>query len=222
LCLAAPVHAAGDSESWAYPHRCAGAWTRIRPTIVNDTQAAFAAWAVEKGFQLPTFQPGDVVIQSRCSKDTLLQHPEHGPAAFSFYSSISPAARSISVVADLVGRDPLCARIHDAQLAWLRRKAPAANVSLVGGGIHQAFSRLLLAPVLYKDAQSSFGLWAALANRGEVWSLPLLSAYTNNTQPALGKGWHWSEAPVLYPHVAAAAGITLQRPDAIIEWLETH
>lgn len=63
---------------------------------------------------------------------------------------------------------------------------------------------------------------AALANKGQVWSVPLLSMYTNNTQPDLGPSWHWADSPVLYPHVAAEQGITLDQPEAIINWLATH
>ena len=33
--------------------------------------------------------------------------------------------------------------------------------------------RMLLAPTLFRDSQSSFGLWAAMANPGQVHSVPL-------------------------------------------------
>lgn len=213
-----------DEESWAYAHRCAGAWTWIRPTIIHDTHAAFAAWAARATrFTPPAFQPGDVVIQSRCSNDTVLVHPEYGPVGFSFYANIPPAATRITVVADQHHRAPLCALLHDAQLAWLRARFPDAAVTLTGSrDPHLDFARLLLAPILFKDAQSSFGLWAALANRGEVWSVPLLPTYTNTTEPDLGPHWHWVDVPVLYPHVAAAAGITLDQPDAILQWLRDN
>lgn len=218
-----PTHArAGDVESWAYAHRCLGAWTWIRPTIINDTQAAFAAWASDKGFTLPQFQPGDVVIQSRCSPDTILRHPEYGPVAFSYYSHISASATTIIIVTDLNERTQLCADIHAAQVRWLQERYPSAQVRVEGGSMHQDFAKLLLAPALFRDAQSSFGLWAALANRGEVWSVPLLHTYTNTTQPNLGASWHWLDAPVLYPHVAQEQGITLDKPQDIIKWLETH
>ncbi len=63
---------------------------------------------------------------------------------------------------------------------------------------------------------------AALANRGQVWSVPLLSTFTNNTKPDLGPTWHWADAPVLYPDVAAEQGITLDKPEAIINWLASN
>lgn len=189
---------------------------------MNDTQAAFAAWATERKLQLPQFHPGAVVIQSRCSPDTILKHAEYGPVAFSFYSSISSTATSIVVVTELRKRSQLCADIHASLVKWLKAKFPTADVQVSGGSLHQDFAKLLLAPVLYKDAQSSFGLWAAVANRGEVWSVPLLSVFTNNTQPDLGPKWHWVDAPVLYPHVAAAQNVTLDKPDGIVKWLETN
>lgn len=213
---------AGDAESWAYAHRCAGAWTWIRPTIISDTQQAFAAWAAEEGFKMPQFAAGDVVIQSRCSPDTVLQHPEYGPVAFSFFKHISSSTTAVRIVTDLKDRAPLCAAIHEAQIKWLKAQYPRANVTIQGDTMHQDFAQLLLAPVLFKDAQSSFGLWAAVANKGEVWSVPLLDKFTNTTKPDLGPQWHWSDTPVLYPHVAAAAGIEVNDTAGIIKWLESH
>lgn len=77
----------------------------------------------------------------------------------SFYSSISSSARNIIIVTDLKSRSQLCADIHAAQVKWLQAKYPVATVRVEGGSMHEDFARLLLAPVLYKDAQSSFGLW---------------------------------------------------------------
>lgn len=142
--------------------------------------------------------------------------------AFSFYRTISQSAKNIIIVTNLAARTSLCAQIHTAQLRWLRRSFPAADVRLEGGSMHQDFAKLLLAPVLFKDAQSSFGLWAALANRGQVWSVPLLKNFTSTTHPDLGPSWHWSDSPVLYPHVAEAQGISLDKPGNIIKWLESN
>lgn len=162
------------------------------------------------------------MIQSRCSPDTILRHPEYGPVAFSFYKHISNDARRILIVTDLRDRTQLCADIHAAQVRWLKAQFPAADVLVEGGNVHQDFAKLLLAPVLFKDAQSSFGLWAALANKGEVWSVPFLRAYTNNTHPDLGASWHWSDTPVLYPHIATQQGLSLNTSQGIIHWLETN
>jgi hypothetical protein len=77
----------------------------------------------------------------------------------SFYSSISSQSKNIIIVTDLKRRSQLCADIHAAQVKWLQAKYPAAAVRVEGGSMHDDFAQLLLAPVLYKDAQSSFGLW---------------------------------------------------------------
>jgi hypothetical protein len=53
--------------------------------------------------------------------------------------------------------------------------------------------------------------------------VPLLKEYADgNPTPDLGPGWHWADAPVLYPAVAAAAGLTPDNAEGIIQWLETH
>lgn len=213
---------AGDSDSWEYAHRCTGAWHLIRPTIINDTHAAVTAWAQATKFTLPNFKPGDTVIQSRCSKDTLLVHDEFGPVAFSYYSSIQPTTQNIYIVRDPRVKVPTCAAIHEALVQWLKARHPKANIQVTGGSLERDFMQLLFAPVLFKDAQSSFGLWAGLANKGEVWSVPLLARYTKNHKPDLGSRWHWVDAPVLYPGVAQAANISKHDTAALIRWLEAH
>jgi hypothetical protein len=214
---------AGDSDSWLYAHRCHGAWLQIRPTIIADTHAAVQRWLASSKQQQPSFNPGDVVIQSRCSEDTLLSHPEFGPVGFSFYSSINATAtQAIHIVAEPGTQLPACAAIRAAKLKHLAARYPNAKVQVVGSTREEDFLRLLFAPLLFKDAQSSFGLWAAVANRGQVFSVPMLPMYTNNTTSDLGSDWHWVRAPVLYPDVAEAAGITKGDSEAIIKWLQEH
>eukprot|EP00882_Tetradesmus_deserticola_P011111 GHRQ01011748.1.p1 GENE.GHRQ01011748.1~~GHRQ01011748.1.p1 ORF type:complete len:342 (+),score=112.74 GHRQ01011748.1:47-1072(+) len=212
-----------DSDSWMHAHRCHGAWLQIRPTIINDTHAAVQSWLQARNQQQPAFNPGDVVIQSRCSEDTLLSHEEFGPAGFSFYRSINvTATQAIYIVAEPGKQLPACAAIRAAKLNHLAVLYPNSEVQMVGGSLEEDFLRLMFAPVLYKDAQSSFGLWAGLANRGQVFSVPMLPLFTNNTTPDLGRDWHWVHAPVLYPSVAASAGITINNTEAIISWLQEH
>lgn len=213
---------AGDSDSWEYAHRCSGAWQLIRPTIINDTHAAVQAWAAASNYTLPSFTPGDTVIQSRCSRETLLVHDEFGPVAFSYYSNIKTGAKNIFIVTDPRVKYRACVDIHAAQVKWLKQKFPSSNVKVIGGSLEHDFLRLMLAPVLFKDAQSSFGLWAGMANKGEVWSVPLLTRFTNNPSPDFGNRWHWSDAPVLYPEVARAANISRHDVKAIIDWLTSH
>jgi hypothetical protein len=212
-----------DSDSYEYAHRCIGAWTYIRPLIQQDTLAAFADWAKAEGHSLPKFDPQDIAIQIRCAKDTILEHPEYGPVAFSFYKHIKPTTSTIYLVTDKAVTYPVCLRLLDALHSFLGTLYPSIPIKFVGGTREEDFARLLLAPTLFKDSQSSFGLWAGLANEGEVYSVPMLPDFTHNqTTPDLGASWHWVDAPVLYPAVAAAAGLTADDHAGIIQWLVSH
>ena len=111
--------------------------------------------------------------------------------------------------------------------------------------------RMLLAPTLFRDSQSSFGLWAAMANPGEVHSVPLRIPDGRGDQrqsggqiarppteaeglpnpapridpaatPDLGPDWVWSAAPVLYPSVAEGLGLSRDDPEGLLSWLERH
>lgn len=105
----------------------------------------------------------------------------------------------------------------------LQKIRPCANVTVVSDTVAHDFARMLYAPNLFKDASSSFGLWAAVASKGRVWSTPLLSDYSgHNPSPYLGLQWQWSSAPVLYPKVAERLGLTLGNVDGIIKWLESN
>lgn len=221
VCFVNPF--AGDAGSWEFTHRCAGAWPFIRSTITKDTQAAFQQWAADSNVSLPAYEPNDVVIQSRCAPDTVLSHGEYGPVAFSFYANIPPDTKRVFIVTELKTRTSLCAQLHHAQQAHLQRLLPDANVSVIGGAPAEDFARLLFAPILYKDASSSFGLWAAVANTGVVHSTPLLSWYSShNLTPFMGLNWHWSEAPALYPSVANRLNLTADNPERIIQWLQLN
>lgn len=171
---------------------------------------------------MPRFEAGDTVIQSRCNRDTLLLHDEFGPVGFSYYSSIKPTARHIYIVRDPQVKLRTCAAIHAALVKWLQARYTNSTVQLIGGSLEHDFMQLLFAPVFYKDAQSSFGLWAGLANKGEVWSVPLLAKFNKNRKPDLGRHFHWVDSPVLYPEVAKAANISVYDTAAIIRWLESH
>eukprot|EP00877_Chromochloris_zofingiensis_P015247 jgi/Chrzof1/9977/Cz04g22180.t1 len=212
-----------QKHDWEFAHKCVGAWTEIRPVIQQETQAAFARWANTTGFAIPAFQPSDVVIQVRCAKDTVLEHGEYGPVGFSYYNNIPDSTTTVYVVADPGIQHTVCSKIYQAQVEYLQKRYPSAKVLFVGGSIEEDFARMLYAPTLFKDSQSSFGLWAGVANSGQVFSVPLLTTSVNNhTTPDMGPAWHWVDAPVLYPHVASQQGITIDQHDKIIVWLQTH
>jgi hypothetical protein len=215
-------HCAG-AASWRFPHRCEGAWQQIRPTIITETHAAVLKWMGDNNHTEPEFLPGDVVIQSRCSIETLIHHHEFGPMGFSFYNTINAAdTKTIYIIANRGNLIPACTAIRAAMLQHFHERYPAATIHLVSGSPEEDFFRMLFAPVFYRDSQSSFGLWAAVANKGLVHSAPMLRLYTDNVTPDLGDSWHWDHVPVLYPAVAAAAGIRKDDTSAIVKWLREH
>lgn len=70
-----------------------------------------------------------------------------------------------------------------------------------------------MAPTVFRDSQSSFGLWAVLANYGTVHATPLmdiLQLKCVSSTPDMGWDWVWSRAPVMYPHVAFQMNITIK------------
>ena len=84
---------------------------------------------------------------------------------------------------------------------------------------------MLLAPTFFRDSQSSFGLWAGMANNGNVHAIPLLASKQQGgvtTTPDLGLDWVWSTAPVLYPDVAKNLNLTLGDHEGLLEWLENN
>lgn len=64
--------------------------------------------------------------------------------------------------------DTVCQQINEARRQHLADKYPGAEVVVVGSNRLEDFVRLLRAPVLFRDSQSSFGLWAGVANKGKV------------------------------------------------------
>lgn len=136
---------------------------------------------------------------------------------------IPATTKTIYIVTELHSRARVCAVLHQAQLDHLRAKFPSANVTVIGGTPVEDFARLLYAPILFKDASSSFGLWAAMANKGTVYSTPMLWWHSkHNPSPFLGSNWFWVNSHVLYPGVASRLGLTADQPEAIIQWLKTN
>jgi hypothetical protein len=109
--------------------------------------------------------------------------------------------------------------LADLQI-YLQRLRPHANLKLISGSIEEDFTALWKAPLLIKDAQSTFGLWAGFAGKGVVYAVPMLSHLVLNTTPDLGAGWKWRDCPTLDPTVAKTANISAGA--AIISWLRDH
>ena len=80
-----------------------------------------------------------------------------------------------------------------------------------------------MAPTFFRDSQSSFGMWAGMANKGVVHAIPLLAWRQQpgvTTTPDLGPDWHWSTSPALYPNVAKTHNLTLEDHEGLFAWLE--
>ncbi|GAX75545.1 hypothetical protein CEUSTIGMA_g2988.t1 [Chlamydomonas eustigma] len=211
---------AGD---WEFSHKCAGAWTTQRALIREDTHAAVQKWTEVTGTKLPVFQPDDVVVQLRCAKDTILSHGEYGPIGFSFYSNLPNPGR-IFIIFSQQNTIEFCALLVDRIKRQLEKNYPTAKVEILKNGtIFEDFFRMLLAPTFMRDSQSSFGLWAAMANRGRVHAVHMLPQLPEVTdKPDLGPDWIWSEAEVLYPPKGKELGLSVERPEDIFKWLESH
>jgi hypothetical protein len=116
--------------------------------------------------------PASLVIRGPCTR--CFRHdpnPRYGPVAFSFYTQNidRAAARRILLVSEPRARqDPLCGRLAEARHAHLEAAFPELEVVDAGAGRGRDWATLLLAPVLFRDSQSSFGLMAGLANKGQV------------------------------------------------------
>ena len=202
-----------------YAHKCF-AWQYIRGEIADLTRAALRMYALVDGaIPIPTFGPLDVVIYIRCSKDTVLDHPEYGPVAFSFYDTIPHSTRRITVVshAESISASPFCTAHNRTLFEHMAHRRPRARLEYSSGGIWEDWAKLVYAPTLYRDP-GSYSLWAALANTGTVHSAPL---YANHPDLVPGgivfDGWSWTNAPVLYPHTVQG-----MRLENALEWLESH
>jgi hypothetical protein len=120
--------------------------------------------------------PKNKTNKARCAHDTVLGHPEYGPVAFSFYTSNIDASmtKRIILVAEPRRHTPICQQIHAARAERLAAAFPAAELVVAGSSRAEDFARLLFAPVLFRDSQSSFGLWAGVASKGQVGALGCL------------------------------------------------
>lgn len=183
-------------------HKC-DAWTHIVPTIQHETRSALLRFAHLNNHTLFDFREHDVVIQQRCAPDTVMSHPEYGPAPLAFYDTMPDKTRRVIVVGDLgtMESSPLCQALNKIMFDYISKRHPSAELIFSSGSIFEDFSKLVFAPTLYKAA-SSFGLWAALANTGSVHSAVV---YKNITFDA--PNWHWSEHSTIYPSLFWAAGV---------------
>lgn len=207
-----------QQQGWEFAHACLGAWNYIGPAIQHDTRAALEKYAQANSITLPHFEASDAVIQDRCASDTWLSHPEYGSAGFSYYKLMPADVKRVFIVGDpgMYQSQHNCRARRDAMKQYIEAVQPDLKVAFLGDTAFMDFARLVYAPMFFKD-MGSFGLWAALANSGQVFSSPLYPNKTFNTT-----GWTWSTAPVLLPDVAKREGLKAGDLKAIIKWHQQH
>ncbi|KAI8465634.1 MAG: hypothetical protein J3K34DRAFT_83737 [Monoraphidium minutum] len=201
-----------------YPATCNGHWSHFRSQIQAETEEGMKDWSKKVGIPLQRYNKTDVVVQFRCSFETLLGHPDYGPLGYSCYNVIPKDTRYIRVVADkeAAAQAPACITVLHAlkqHLKWLR---PRARVIVRGRTADEDFMALWAAPTMLRDGQSSFGLFAGFGGTGVVYSQPFIEGQARERTPDWGPDWRWNDCPTLYPSVAQKLKIT--EADQIIKW----
>lgn len=211
------------SENYMYPHICNGAWITFRRHVQLETHQAVHKWMLQIGNSSLDFKPrADIVVQFRCASDTLA-HEEYGPLAHSCYDVIPSNAKTILILADpQVKGTHACEKMLAGLQQHLNAHWPNTPVVVSSGSIENDFITMLLAPVLIRSSQSSFGLWAGFASQNVVWSAPMVSNLAANSTPDFGPNWHWINCPVLYPSIARAANMSLNSVDEVLHWLQNN
>eukprot|EP00195_Chlamydomonas_chlamydogama_P003113 CAMPEP_0202915078 /NCGR_PEP_ID=MMETSP1392-20130828/64780_1 /ASSEMBLY_ACC=CAM_ASM_000868 /TAXON_ID=225041 /ORGANISM="Chlamydomonas chlamydogama, Strain SAG 11-48b" /LENGTH=291 /DNA_ID=CAMNT_0049606973 /DNA_START=396 /DNA_END=1271 /DNA_ORIENTATION=+ len=206
---------------WEFAHVCINTWTKVIPEIGRDIPMALKIWAQRHNETIPVMQPGDVVIQNRCAPDTYLTGGDYGPTAFSYYLNAPRDTRRFLIMHDRMEskRFPPCELLNNMLTIFLQSKFPGAEVQVVSGTMFQDFARMVYAPVVFKDSQSSFGLWACLAALGvggKVFAVPMRTKQppdepgTDNT-PDFGPNWTWvTNVTTLYRDEILRAGLPLR------------
>lgn len=213
----------GPYDAFQYPHTCEGAWTQFRERVQADTTAAIQHWIQDNGMIPNTFIEDDVVVQFRCAQDTLV-HSEYGHFAYSCYRKVvtSKTTRVFLLVDPNSKSVPLCKEMLSDLTMFIQHNYPNVTVTRKDAGLEEAFLFMMNAPILLRNSQSSFGLWAGFSGKNIVWSAPMIPYLTLNTTPPLGPGWNWLHCPVLYPDIARKHGLSTLSSTSVIGWLRTH
>jgi len=166
------------------------------------------------------FEKDDVVIYFRCADDIILRHDEYGAPAFSCYQNIPKTSKRIFIIGDqpIIHSVPICLSVQKAFIRYIQNLNSNFRIFVTHGNTQsQDYASLVFAPTLFLGP-SSFGLAAGMANNGTVYSTPLYPSWTFENP-------HWKfcfNTPVLFPHIGKENNLSLDRPDEIIRWLETH
>jgi hypothetical protein len=217
-----------NCDALVYAHKCAG-WELAIPVISRDTrQALEGSAALEK---LPRWdKETDLVLWDRCAEDTVASHSEHAPVGFSAIELVPESIRRIFYVYSAEGfKQKLCQEIQQARIEHIKQTRPSVEVILSPGSMEEDFAKLVFAPnVLVVSSGSSFGLWATLANTGNVWMPLPYGGFTPYVRP----NYHWlTSVPMLTTDVCekelnldtrVSTPVRSTYGPVIIKWLQEH
>jgi hypothetical protein len=115
-------------------------------------------------------------------------------AAFSFFKQIPEETKTIYILSNnyVVPPNELdpCGMKRKALLKWLAKTFPGKKVVETSGTIFEDYWKLVHTPHLFMDF-SSFAMYAALANNGQIYSRPIY----NQKYPL--SNWHFWDGPTL-------------------------
>ena len=163
---------------FVYFHDCEHGWAEIGATIAKDTRTAvrsYAATVPNKSLaQIPfTWNDTDWLIYERCC---ILCHPGHGFVNI-HAMDVLPKTGSYNVYTltprgiDQSEGNGMCGRLHALRDEYIKWRNPHVNlVTLQPSDLWVDYARIVFAPnFVIPSAGTSWGLWAFLANTGNVY-----------------------------------------------------
>eukprot|EP00811_Abedinium_folium_P004008 NODE_13689_length_1152_cov_2.387317.p1 GENE.NODE_13689_length_1152_cov_2.387317~~NODE_13689_length_1152_cov_2.387317.p1 ORF type:complete len:229 (+),score=66.48 NODE_13689_length_1152_cov_2.387317:236-922(+) len=175
----------GRCEAGRYSHYCVGKWTRVRELAMNETREALEKHSSVSREALPVFEEGDVVIHIR------LWFTQRAWFEFPSKALIEQLITKETKRVTIVMQKP---REPEVELIALykeiiTRACGGCPVTNSTGTPFEDFAKIAFAPKVICFG-SSYCLWAAMANKGEVWMSDILAA---GERPDLGENFHWME-----------------------------
>ncbi|KAF4665930.1 hypothetical protein FOL47_004349 [Perkinsus chesapeaki] len=198
-----------------FPHECIGAWTEVRGLIRDFVHDSLTRAGLTQQVK-DDILPDEVFVHQRCAWETLLLHGMYGPMSFSVFGQAMRATTTrVTFIEGKAGDPWLCVKIRESIQDYIRKDHPNVSFRVLLGdtnpqSISLDFARLVYAPILVRGP-SSFNLWAALANRGQVYSPPNPESWGWSTVE-LGSDWHWVTTARVLTRNIAKEELKLKRP----------
>ncbi|KAF4758624.1 hypothetical protein FOZ63_029560 [Perkinsus olseni] len=140
----------------------------------------------------------------------------YGPMSFSvFRDAVKSTTTRVTFIEGKAGGSWLCDKIRHSVQGYIRKYHPDVSFRVLLGednpeSISMDFARLVYAPILVRGP-SSFNLWAALANQGQVYSPPNPHTWGWTTTD-LGSDWHWVTTARVLTRAIARDELNFLRP----------